>query len=68
MNATRVRFGIITALAPVYRAIVHDDPSIAGLCVCPARIRAGMRSHGTDVTTLVQLYARLGPAWTIRNG
>jgi hypothetical protein len=68
MNATRIRFGIITAFAPVYRAIVYDDPSMARLCVRPARMRGGVRSRGTNVTTEVQLDAWLGPAWAIRNG
>jgi Bifunctional DNA primase/polymerase, N-terminal len=65
------RFGdddIITALTPVYRAIVHDDPSMSRLRVCPPRIRAGMRARGTNVTTLQQLDEWFGPNWSIRNG
>jgi hypothetical protein len=59
---------IITALSPVYRAIVHDDPSMSRLRVCPPRMRAGMRSRGTNVTTLAQLDSWLGPNWSICNG
>ena len=58
---------IITALEPVYRAIVHDDPSMSRLRVCPPRMRAGMRARGTNVTTLAQLDEWLGPKWSIRN-
>jgi hypothetical protein len=58
---------IITALEPVYYAIVRDDPSMSRLRVCPPRIRAGMRARGTNITTLAQLDAWLGPKWSIRN-
>jgi hypothetical protein len=58
---------IIAALAPVYRAIVHDDPSMSRLRVCPPRMRAGMRSRGPNVATLQQLDEWLGPSWSIRN-
>jgi hypothetical protein len=54
---------IITALEPVYHAIVHDDPSMSRLRVCPSRVRAGMRARGTNVVTLVELDAWLGPGW-----
>jgi hypothetical protein len=59
---------IIAALAPAYRAIVHDDPSMSRLRVCPPRVRAGMRSRGANVATLAQLDAWFGPEWSIRNG
>jgi hypothetical protein len=59
---------IIATLAPVYRDIVHDDPSMSRLRVCPLRVRAGMRSRGTNVTTLAQLDSWLGPTWSICNG
>ena len=58
---------IIAALAPVYRDIVHDDPSMSRLHVCPRRVRAGMRARGTNVTTLAQLDEWLGPKWSVRN-
>jgi hypothetical protein len=58
---------IIAALEPVYRAIVHDDPSMSRLRVCPLRMRAGMRARGTNVTTLFQLDEWFGPHWSIRN-
>jgi hypothetical protein len=59
---------IVAALAPVYRAIVHDDPSMSRLRVCPPRMRAGMPSRGTNISTLAQLDAWFGPNWSIRNG
>ena len=59
---------IITALASVYRDIVHDDPSMSRLRVCPPRMRAGVRSRGTNVATLAQLDEWLGPTWSICNG
>lgn len=58
---------IIAALEPVYRSIVHDDPSMSRLRVCPLRVRAGMRARGTNVTTLSQLDEWFGPNWSIRN-
>jgi hypothetical protein len=58
---------IIAALEPAYRAIVHDDPSMSRLRVCPQRMRSGMRARGTNITTLAQLDAWLGPKWSIRN-
>jgi hypothetical protein len=54
---------IIAALEPVYRAIVHDDPSMSRLRICPRRVRAGMRVRGTNVVTLAELDAWLGPGW-----
>ena len=53
---------IIAALATVYRDIVYDDPSMSRLRVWPPRIRAGMRSRGTNVVTLAELDGWLGPA------
>ncbi len=74
MTTARIRFGmilrrftddqIIAALAPVYRAIVHDDPSMSRLRVCPPR----MRARGSNVVTLAQLDKWLGPNWPIRRG
>lgn len=58
---------IIAALAPVYGAIVHDDPSLSRLKVCPRRVRAGMRARGTNVVTLTELDEWLGPNWSIRH-
>jgi hypothetical protein len=57
---------IIAALAPVYRAIVDDDPSISKLHICPRRVRAGMRSRGTNIITLAELDAWLGPNWVLQ--
>jgi hypothetical protein len=57
---------IITALEPVYRAIVHD-PTLAQLRICPPRMRSGMRARATIITTLAQLDEWLGPKWSIRN-
>jgi hypothetical protein len=79
MNTLRIRFGaiilrrysdddIIVALAPVYHAIVNDDPSMSRLRICPTRMRARMRSRRTNVVTLAQLDAWLGPTWSICNG
>ena len=78
MNTLRIRFAalilrrysdnIIATLARVYRAIVHDDPSLSRLRICPSRMRVGMRARGTNVSTLAQLDAWLGPNWSIRNG
>ena len=59
---------IIAALAPVYRNMVSDDPSMSRLRVCPPRMCAGMRARGTDVATLAQIDAWLSPNWSIRNG
>ena len=59
---------IIAALAPVYRDIVSDDPSMSRLRICPRRVRAGMRARGTNVVTLAQLDEWLGPNWSICNG
>jgi hypothetical protein len=57
---------IISALEPAYRAIVHDDPSMSRLRVCPPRMRAGMQAGGTNVTTLAELDAWLGPGWALQ--
>jgi hypothetical protein len=79
MNTLRIRFAalilrrysdddIIAALAPVYRAIVHDDPSFVAAPHLPAahaRRHAGSRD---ECPTLAQLDAWLGPNWSIRNG
>jgi hypothetical protein len=59
---------IVATLAPIYGSIVHDDPSMSRLRVCPPRMRAGMRSRGANVSTLAQLDAWLGPDWSVRNG
>jgi hypothetical protein len=56
---------IIAALAPAYAAIVHDNPSLSRLKVCPARLRRGMRALGTNVATLAELDAWLGAEWSI---
>jgi hypothetical protein len=59
---------IVAALALVHRAMVHDDPSMTRLRICPPRVRGGMRSRATNVATLAQLDAWLGPNWSICNG
>jgi hypothetical protein len=59
---------IIAALAPVYRAIVHDDPTMSRLRICPQRVRSGMRARGTNVVTLAQLDSWFGPNWSSCNG
>ena len=58
---------IVAALTPVYRERVKDDPNMLRLRACPVRVRAGMRSRGTNVVTLAQLDDWLGPNWSVRN-
>ena len=57
---------IVAALSPVYRAIVHDDPSTSRLRICPPRMRAGMRARGKNVVTLAELDAWLRPGWALQ--
>jgi hypothetical protein len=36
------------------------------LRICPRRVRAGMQARGTNVVTLAELDAWLGPGWVVQ--